>query len=792
MLHNVRQDFALAARQLRLGGLVTAVAVLSLALGIAANATIFSLVHALAFPRLVYPDAGRIVFLESRNDARGIADMMISAPDARDVEESSRTLQRPSLGGSQSSILRVGDAPRRVNGRRVDPSFFSTLQVAPSLGRALGEGDEPGVIVLGDALWRSQFASDTGIVGRAVRLDGGTATVVGVMPPLFDGDADFWTPLASTAASAPRDDRQYDLFARMAPGRSLADVNAELAALSARLSGEHASTNRGWQMYAMPLAELHGRDARPSFLLLQAAVACVLLIACANIANILLARGAGRRREVAIRIALGATRARLMTSLFVESVVLAAAGGAVGVLLAMWGIRLARTLLDFPDVIEPRLNTAVLAFTALTTMATGVLCGLAPALRASAVTPEPALREEGRGATDRSAGRFRAVLVVAQMTCAALLATSAALLVRSVVNRERVALGFEPRGAFRADLALPPDRYPSPDRAGAAVARIIESAASHPDVVAAGARTWALPTGAGAQRTLTLPESDDAASRGGSVEAVTPGYFAALGAPIIVGRGIADGDRAGSAPVAVVNADMARRLWPGRSALGRRVRLGTPADAAPIVTVVGVVASVRRSPMHPTPIATVYVPYTQYPNGSVSIVVRVRGDMTAGVRALNGAIHSADPSLLAEGVRTLQEDMAAFTAPLRVITSVLGAFAATAVLLAALGMFATMSYSVAERRHEIAVRSALGAARDTIVRMVLARALRLIVVSVAAGALTAAWATRALRAFLFGVTPLDISTYMAVAVALSAVALIAAWRPAREAAEVDPMAILRR
>ena len=791
MLDNLRQDLALARRHLARGGLVTTVAVLSLAAGIAANTTVFSLVHALAFPRLIYPDAERIVLLESKNDARGIAGMMMSAPDARDLAQASRTLQGASVAASQSSILRMKDGVRRVQGRRVDPSFFSLLRVQPSLGRALRNGDEQGVIVLSDPLWRSQFGADPGVVDRAIALDGGTVVVVGVMPPLFDGDADFWTPLGNALSTAPRNDRQYDVFARIASAASLADVNVELSTVSARLAGEYASTNRGWQMYAIPLTELHGRDARASFLLLQAAVACVLLIACANIANILLARGAGRRREIAVRIALGATRGRLVAALLTEAVVLAAAGGAIGVILAMWGIRAARGLLDFPGVIEPRLNPAVLIFSAAVTIATGLVSGLVPALRASSVAPEPALREEGRGATDRSAGRFRAALVVAQMACAVLLATSAALLVRSVANRERVALGFEPRGAFRADLALPYDRYPSPDRAGAAIAAIVAATAAHPDIVAAGAHTWALPTGAGALRTFTLPESGDRESRGGGVEAVSAGYFAALGVPLIAGRGIADNDRNGGAPVAVVNEAMARRLWPAESALGRRVRLGTPGEAAPIVTIVGVVASVRRSPMHDTPIATVYVPYAQYPNGNVTIVVRVRGEMTAGVRALNGVVRTADPSVLVEGVRSLQEDMASFTAPLRVITNVLGTFAVTAVVLAALGLFAAMSYSVAERRHEIAIRTALGAARDAIVRMVLRRALRLVAAGVAIGALGAAWATRALHAFLFGVTPLDPSTYVGVAVGLSAVAVAACWRPARQAAGVDPMAVLR-
>jgi putative ABC transport system permease protein len=792
MFDDLRHDLVLARRHLVRGGLATTAAIVSLGVGIAANTTVFSLVHALAFPHLIYPGAARIVFLESRNDGRGIADMMMSAPDARDVAQASRTLAGTSLAASQSSILRVGEDARRVQGRRVDREFFALLQVQPSLGRALRADDEPGAIVLSDALWRSQFGADRGVVDRAVRLDGGTATVVGVMPPLFDGDAEFWTPVGDALSSARRDDRQYDVFARLAPATSLGEVNAELAGLSARLAGDHASTNRGWQLYAVPLARLHGRDSRGTFLLLQAAVACVLLIACANIANILLARGTGRRREMAVRVAVGATRPRLVRALLTESLVLAAAGGALGVILAMWGIRAARSLIDFPEVIEPQLNTAVLAFSAVVSIVTGILCGVAPALRTSSVDPEPVLREQGRGGTDRRAGRLQALLVVAQMACAVLLATSAALLVRSVANRERVSLGFDPHGAFRAELALPYERYSDSARAESTIERITAAVAESPDVIAAGAHSWALPTGAGAQRAFTLPDRPaDAPSPGGSVEAITPGYFAALGTSLMSGRDIAAGDRAGAAPVAVVNQQMANRLWPGQPAVGRRLRLGTAAESAPVVTIVGVVANVRRSPMHEIPIATVYLPYAQYPNSAATLVVRVRGDVASGVRVLTGAIHTADPLLLAEKVRTLDQDIAAFTAPLRATTSVLSVFAVTAVLLAAFGVFATMSYNVSERQHEIAIRSALGAPRDAIVRMVLTRALRLIAIGVLIGALSAAWATRALHAFLFGVTPLDSSTYVAVAAGLIVVAIAACWRPARQAAGIDPLAVLK-
>jgi putative ABC transport system permease protein len=795
MVDRFWQDFALAVRNLLRGGLVSAIAVLSLALGIGANTTVFSLVQALEFPHLIYPDAGRIVFLETKNEAEGIAEMMMSGPDAGDVARASRLLQGSSVSASQSSILRAGDQVRRIQGRRVDSGFFPLMQVPPALGRAVREGDAPGVIVLSDSLWRSQFGADAAIVGAPVHVDGGSVTVIGVMPPLFDGDADFWTPLGSPLDTSPRDDRQFDLFARISPSASLTQVNAELATLSTRLAADHPATNRGWQVYAVPLSRLHGRDAEQSFLLLQAAVAFVLLIACANIANLLLARGADRRREMAVRIALGATRRRLMTSLLVDAVVLAASGGVLGVLLSMWGIRLSRTLLDFPDVVTPQLNVMVLLFAAAVSLATGIICGIAPALRASAVAPDPVLRESGRGTTDRAAGRFRAVLVVVQMAAALMLATCAALLLRSVANREHVALGFEPRGAFRADLALPYDRYGDPDRARQAIEAVIANTAAQADVVAAGAQTWALPTGAGAQRQLTLPERRDAALPADvrrTVQAVTPGYFRAMGIDLRGGRVFTGADRQGGEPVAVINEELARRLWPDGMAIGRSLRLGAPGEAVPVVTVVGVVASTRRSPMHDAPIATVFLPYAQYPNGMVTVVTRTRGDVGAGVRAFTAALHGVDPSLLAEHVKTLDADMAAFTAPLRLVTNVLGAFALTAVVLAAMGIFGTMSYTVVQRQHEMAVRVALGAGRTAIVRLVFGSALRLTVAGVVIGAIGAALATRALQVFLFGVTGTDPVTYAVVAAALPAVALAACWRPARRAARSDPMQLLRQ
>jgi predicted permease len=793
MLNTFRQDLRFALRGLVRGRLVSAVAVLSLAAAIAANTTVFSLVQALEFPRLIYPNAGRIVFLESRNEARGIEEMMISAPDARDIAAASRTLDPVSVSAGQSSILRIDGTARRVQGRRVEPGFFALMGVPPERGRVF-TGNETDVIVLSDSLWRAQFGSDAAIVGKPIRLDGGVVTVVGVMPRLFDGDADFWTPLGTALAAAARDDRQYDLFARVASGRTLEDVRTELTDLSRRLANEHPGTNTNWVMYATPLARLHGRDTEQPFLLLQGAVGFVLLIACANIANLLLARGAERRREMAVRVALGASRRQLVASLLMDSLVLSIAGGMLGVLLSMWSIRAARGMAAFPDVIEPHLNLFVLGFTVAVTAATGVLCGLVPALRTSACAPEPVLREAGRGATDRSVNRLGASLVVAQIAVALMLSTCAALLIRSFANRERVALGFEPRGAFRVDIVLPPDRYADASQTVRFVDAVIADASANADVSAIGARTWAFPTGAGAQRVFTAPRRGNAGLPAGvrrNVEAVTPDYFAAMGAAILQGRSFTAADRLGGDAVALVNKELADRLWPSGGAVGDTLRLGGPNENAPVVTIVGVVASIRRSPMHDIPIATVYVPFAQYPNGSVTFVTRARGTSAAAVRAVSAALHDVDPELLPENLRTMEEDVADFMAPLRFVTSMLSAFAAAAILLAALGIFGVMSYTVVQRSYELAVRAALGANRPAILRLVLVRAVRLAAIGVVIGATLTLLATRALQIYLFGVTPTDPATYLAMAAALPLLAIAACWRPARQAASIDPMRLLR-
>ncbi len=793
MIDSLRQDITFALRSLLRSRGATAVAVLSFAIGVAANATVFSLVQAIEFPRLIYPDASRLVFLESNNTARGLNGMLVSAPDALDIITASRTLVAPAITADQTSVLREGTPPARVSGRRVTPEFFDAMRIQAALGRVLRADDGQEAIVLSHTLWRNAFGADPAIAGRSVRLDGGTVTVVGVMPAGFDTDAEFWAPF-DPRRGFTRDDRQLTVFARLADGESIASATQELETISHRLADEHPTTNRDWTMIPVQLTRMHGRDSRGAFLMLQGAVLFVLLIACANIANLLLARATRRSHEMAVRLSLGASRSRLVRGLLVESLILAIVGGGLGVLLSVWGIYFAGSYGELPAFVAPSVNLPVLAFSATLAVITGVLSGILPALRSAGVPPAAALGQDDRR-TVGSMGWIRSTLVVTQIACALMLAAGAALLVRSIINRQHVDLGYEPRGALRADLALQAERYLDPQQARMTVDAVLDRLRQAPDVEAVGANTWALPTGAGGHRQLTLPARRDAPLPGTvrrGVEAITPGYFEAIGATMISGRTFTGQDDRGAAPVAIVNAELARHLWPDRSPVGELLRLGAPGESAPVVTVIGVVNNMRRSSMHDVPIARVYVPFAQHPNASVTLVVRARGNLQSAERELHAAVRAADPLLFAEGVRTVEADIAQFVAPLRMIGALLGVFGALGLMLAALGVFGTMSYLVSQRQRELAVRAALGAARRDILALVYGGALRLTAAGLVLGLVLAAMSTRALRSFLYGVSATDPLSLIAVSAAIALAALSACWRPARVAASADPMTVLRQ
>ena len=766
------QDCRLALRNLLKERGVFLTAVASLAVGIAANTTIFSLVQAVEFPRLIYPEASRIVLIESHNAARGLPSLPVSAPDAIDLTATTHTLSSLAMTADRESTLREAFTPARWSGREAPAKFFSVLGVPAAKGRVLNDQDGA-AIIFSDHLWRSQFAADAAIVGRVIHLDNEPRTITGVMPARFDSDADFWILPPRNATAPAREDRRLTVFAKLAGGVSLAAAASELRGIASRLASRYPATNSGWTMYPRPIARLHGQDSRSLLWLLQGAVALVLLLACVNIANILLARGSRRMQEMAIRAALGASRGALLRQLLIESLLLSMAGCLLGLFLTPWGIDFALATGAAPAAIEPSLNLLVLGFTAFVTMLTGVFCGIVPALRASHVSPGAALGGVRSGGEPRGHVRLRAGLVALQIACATVLASSAGLMLETLANRERVDLGFQPHGAVRADLTLPAN--------GNNASRLLASLNHHPDIECAAVHAWAFSRGAGTSMQIDRPGAPHAA------ESVSPAYFEAMGIPIRQGRVFSDADRSDGARVAVVNEEFARLAWPDRSPVGETLRV----NQSLAVTIVGVVGSIRASSMHEAKASRIYLSYDQFPNAEIELVVRARTSVARTVQATQTTVRNADANLVLDKLRTLDDDVARYLAPVRSLTILYSAFGLAGFLLAALGVFGAISYNVSQRRREMAVRAALGAGPLDIFLLVVKRALLIAAAGVVPGVFAASLAARSLRSFLFGVTPVNPPALVFAGIFLAIISLIACYAPARAAASADPMTALR-
>lgn len=733
------------------------VAVATLAIGLAANTTVFSLVHALEFPTLPYPQADRLVFLETNNQTRGIRGMLVSIQDAVAHRETTRTLDALTITADTSAVVEGLGGRRREGGRQVDASFFDVFGSSPRFGRTLQPIDTDTTLVISHRLWTMEHG-ETWREGRTLRLDGRDRQIVGVMPAAFDGDADFWMPWTPSAAGAAADDRQYPVFARLAEGHSLIDVNAELAQRSDSLATTFAETNSGWTMVAFPIAQLHGRDDRAAFFQLQAAVGLVLLVICANVANVLLARHARQRHESAIRVALGAARFDLLRARLAEGLVLAGFGGALGLLIALWSIRAVRGLGGFASTLEPTLNLTVLAASALAALLTGLLCALVPAW-AEAHRSMDSIRVGG-SRTTTGRGRGQQALVTAQVAGAVVLGILGTLLTQSWLARQRVDLGFSPSGVVRADV----DGLATP-----ALAEVLTTITSATGVDAAAASATV--------------------ARG--VDAVTPGYFDTLGIPLLDGRMLADSDRSGTELVAVVDVTRARALQPDANVVGQFVQM-TDDAAAPRVRIVGVVGATRRSVMHASPTPRTYVPMTQAPpQETVQLLARGAGNRPPDARELTTAVSRASGTAIVSNAGTLAAELAQFTAPLRLMTTVLTAFALVGGVLVALGVFGATSYATSVRMREFAVRAALGSSSASLARLVFRTAAIPSAVGAVVGLALSVAAVRAVDAYLFGTTPLNPAALVWVIVLLAMVIGAAALRPAWIAARVDPARTLR-
>jgi putative ABC transport system permease protein len=803
-------DFRYALRALRQNPGFILVALLTLALGIGANTTIFSVVRGVLLRPLPYPAPERLVrVFESRDGSHG----SVSPPDYVDWRDQSDVFAGlATLNSGSSFALTGGTGPaQQVDGASVTPNFFSVLGVAPVLGSDFVPADgvvgQNHVVLLGYGLWRRRFGGDPTIVGRSIRLDGESYRVAGVMPlgKEYPRDAELWVPLAFTEhdLATQRGAHYLDVIGRLRPGVTLARAQTEMDAIAARLAESYPNTNRNAGALEMPLLESMVGSVAPALRILLGAVGLVLLIACTNVANLALARARRREREMSVRLALGAGRWRLVRGVLAEGILLGLAGGAVGLGMAVWGVPLLRVLRpgDMPRLDQVRVDGTVLGFAVGVSLLSGLLFSLLPAGQIfTRAELHESLTSEGRSLTaHRRARSSRNSLVAAEMALSVTLLAGAALLARSFVALVHVDPGFAPDHVLSFSLSLPDARYSTPERADAFYQQLLARLRALPGVQAAGA-VFGLPLsgfrfGISAYeldgRRLPSGEDDRLSTQ---VRIVTPDYFPAMGIAVVRGRNFTDADRVGAPPAIIVNEAAARLLWPGQNPLGHHLTIGTSFGLGRGRVggeVVGVVRDTREFGLGASVRPETYLVHAQVPVGYMSVVLRTATDPDALARAAAAAVAALDPDVPAFDVRTMNERVSASMAQPRFYLLLLGAFAAVALLLAAVGIYGVMSYTVGERRREIGVRIALGACPVEVLALVVRQGMTVAGIGAAVGLAGSLAGARVLRGLLYGVGPTDVTAFAGAVAVLALVALLACYVPARRAARVDPMEALR-
>ena len=803
-METLRQDLRYALRRLSAAPMFTAIAVLTLAIGIGANAAIFTVVNAVVLQPLPYAESDRLVGVFHQGQGGDLA--VMSPPNFLDVQRLNRSLEKmAAIDESGFTLTGAGD-PIRLEGASVSADFFDVLRVRPLLGRPFradeNESGKHKVVVLSHGLWVRRFGGDSGVIGRSVSIDGTPFTVVGVMPAGFSYPEarDLWVPLEydEVFRVSNRGAWYLQVVGRLKPGVSATAASADVAAIAAQLARQFPRSNTDLSMSVAPLHGWIVDRSRTALLLLLGAVGFVLLIACANVANLTLARAATREGELAVRAALGARRGRLVRQLLTESAVLALVGGVMGLLVAAWGSdALVRLEPDgVPRLSEVTVNPQVVAFTALMSMLTGLLVGSLPAWQITRGTLVGALREGGRGAlTGRRGIRVRHSLVVAEMALAVVLLAGAGLLVNSFIRLQHVNPGFQVGDALTFRLALPEAAYDTQARRIEFYDRALAQLRALPGVRTVGG-VMGLPL-SGLRFNISFdieghPPAQPGQEPSMEVRVATPDYFKALGIPLTRGRLFTDADRFESPQVVLLSEAAAREYFPGENPLGRRIVLGWKNDQRRAGgEVVGVVGDVKDLGLDEPAPAEIYLPHAQMGVGQMTMILR--SDVpTASLAALvTRTVHGLDPNLPISSLRSLDAIIARSVSQPRFYMLLLGTFAVAALLLAAIGIFGVMSYAVTQQTREFGIRIALGADRRAIVRMVLTRAMLLIALGLGLGVAGALVVGRAMSTLLFDVSPQDPVTLLAVVSLLAGVAFLASYLPARRATRVDPMVALR-
>src|SRR5262245_5485740 len=805
------QDLRFGARMLMKHPGFTLIAALTLALGIGANTAIFSVINTVLLKPLPYAESEHLVAVWEvrKNGARG----SVSFPNFADWRAQNGVFERIAVYRESAMALTGVGEPANLRVIITTPDLFPLLGASPQLGRSfLPEEEKAGhrVVVLGQGAWRKHFGADPNLVGRQIMLDGKAFIVAGVMPAGFDfpvktEPTDLWVSAAiSSERESPYDEpmnesrsaHTYEAVARLKPGVTLAAARADLETVMGRVRAQYpdgfANDHTAMQPY---LNDLVG-DAEWALLVLFGAVGMVLLIACANVANLLLARGVARQRELALRTALGATRWRIVRQLGAESLLLASLGGLAALALAMWGVDLLKALSpeNLPRAQDVRLDGSVLIFTLLLSLLTGVIFGLIPALRAARTDLNEMLNEGGRSGEGLRRNRLRGALVVAEVALSLVLLVGAGLLINSFARLTRVDPGFDPHQVLTLQVDLPDSRYGKPEQSVNFNRELLKRIEALPGVRSA-AMVFKLPLGGSdASTTIQIEGQPTDKNRyqpaGGRI--ATPGYFRTLGIPFISGRDFTERDDLKAPPVIIINETLAQRYFPNQDPIGKHMNPGVSVDGLPPWReVVGVTRSVRHRGLDQEPRPEYYLPHAQTPDFSLVTVVRAAGDPLAIVGAVRNEVRSLDSELLVDRVKTLDQYLAESVAQPRFNTLLLALFAGAALILTVIGLYGVMSYSVAQRTREIGVRVALGAQTGDVLRLIVGQGMKLTLLGVAIGLVASLALTRLMKSLLFGVSPTDPLSFAGIALLLTAVALLACWAPARRAAKVDPMIALR-
>ncbi|HEV8428826.1 MAG TPA: ABC transporter permease [Pyrinomonadaceae bacterium] len=799
-IEDVLRDVTYSLRVLLKSYGFTIVVVLTLALGIGANTAIFSFANGILLRPLPYPQSDRLVVLDEMALKQGIS-IGVAYPNFLDWREQNRVFEGVATHyGTSRFSMTLGGQPTEIRGSRVSYGLFEVLHVWPLLGRTftLSEDrpEEDNVVILGYDLWQRNFGGDSKIIGQKVVVSSRSRTVIGVMPRgfRFPEASDLWVPLAFTTKIYTRNDHGLEAIARLKDGVSVAQAQTEMNNLALRIKEQNPVTNEGLGVSTTSLHDNLSGNYRDGLLILLGVVGCVLLVACVNVANLMLARATARQKEFALRAALGASRWRIMRQLILESLLLALAGGILGFVLSIWALRLLLTAIpiDLPFWMNFSLDLRVLGFTLAITLLTGLIFGVVPALQTSRVDLNDTLKEGGRGNSGLRS-RARNLLVVAEIAMSLVLLVGAGLMVQSFLRLRQVNIGLNTKNVLTATLVLPRPKYDE-DQSAAFFKQLMQQVQSLPGVESASA-TKTLPLAGNTWGRGITVEGFPVASAGQAAEVqhtvVTPGYFRTMGISLMAGRDFNDSDAKGAPDVTIIDERLARQYWPNESALGKRVRFGPPADNEPWHTIVGVVSAVRHQRVQEETRPSVYMPHQKIPVTGLTLVARTSSNPHDFVAALRREVAQLDRDLPISEVATMDEVVSESIWQPRLYAMLFAVFASGALLLALIGIYGVMAFLVQARTHEIGIRMALGASARDVFRLIVGRGMKLTAVGVVIGVGGAIALTRLMHSLLFNTSATDPFTFVLISLLLSLAALLACYIPARRAAKVDPLIALR-